>query len=107
MLKLVLIGLVAGLAPLVLFIGDTSREVVSGEVTSYSYLNVAAIIGGVLAVGCALLLIKLIRTALTMLLFVGLILLGGFQVVRGAGLLPDITNCESDTYKSLCTYTGD
>lgn len=107
LLKLSLIGVIAGLAPLVIFIGGTSRTVENGEVTSYSYLNVAAIIGGVVAVLCAVLLMKLVRTALTMLLSVGLVLLGAFQIVRGAGLLPDITSCESETYQSLCTYTGD
>lgn len=99
--KLTIWGAALGLLPFVVFIGATSYQVVNGDLTQYSYLNLAAIAGGVGAAGVAIALLRRgpsdtdSRPGWVLPVCVVLVLLGVFQVVRGVGVLPDLTGCVS------------
>jgi hypothetical protein len=103
--KLTIWGVVLGLLPFVVFLGLTSSTVENGEVTQYSYLNVAAIALGIAAVCVGVALVKRPPSAITahrrpgwaVSVGVVLALLGAFQVVRGVGVLPGITGCVSES----------
>lgn len=104
--KLTLWGAGLALLPFVVFVGATSYQVVNGEITQYSYLNLAAIAGGVGAVGVAIALLRRgpsendPRPGWVVPVCVALVLLGAFQVVRGVGVLPGITGCVSNSGSS-------
>jgi drug/metabolite transporter (DMT)-like permease len=103
--KLIIWGVVLGLLPFVVFLGATSSTVENGEVTSYQYLNLAAIALGIAAVCVGVALMRRSpnttaadrRPGWAVAVGVVLILLGAFQVVRGAGVLPGITDCVSES----------
>jgi hypothetical protein len=111
-IRLIIIGAVLGLAPFLIFIGSTSLTVENGVVTSYFYFNLAAIIGGIFALGMGIALAR--RDAETgawpprwvIPVCAALILLGAFQIVRGSGLLPGITGCTTESGTGgVCTAT--
>lgn len=101
--KLTAWGAALALLPFVIFIGATSYTVENGVITQYSYLNLAAIAGGITAVGIAIALVRRDpgsgerppRWAVLVCVLVAV--LGVFQVVRGVGVLPEITGCTSDS----------
>jgi len=103
--KLTIWGVVLGLLPFVVFLGLTSSTVENGEVTQYSYLNFAAIALGIAAVCVGIALVKRPPSAIAAYrrpgwaISVGVVLalLGAFQVVRGVGVLPGITECVSES----------
>jgi hypothetical protein len=110
-LKLTVWGLVLALAPIVVFVGATSYRAENGVVTEYSYLNLAAVAGGVAAAAIAVVLLRrdpggVARPAWVVPVCVLLLVLGAFQVVRGLGLFPGITGCEVETgLGGMCTPT--
>ena len=91
--KLTVWGAACALVPFVFFVGATSYQVTNGVLTDYSYLNVAAIVGGIAAacLGFALLshgpsaMAESTRPGWAVPVCVVLVLLGALQVVRGAG----------------------
>ena len=103
--KLTLWGAALGLLPFLIFVGATSYSMKNGVVTSYTYLNLAAIAGGIGAVCLGVALVRrgsrLVRTpprpGWAVPVCVALILLGVFQVVRGFGALPELTGCVSES----------
>lgn len=103
--KLTIWGTALGVLPFVVFVGATSYQLTNGVVTDYSYLNLAAIAGGIAAtcLGIALLtrgpsvMKEQPRPGWVVPVCVLLVLLGVFQVVRGVGVLPQVTGCVSES----------
>lgn len=99
--KLVISGAVLALVPFVIFLGFTQVSTSNGNVTSYSYLNVAAIVGGLIAIGLAVSSMRKPTPSAPAtpqawrMIAVAVALLGVVQVVRGLGVFPMITNCTS------------
>ena len=97
--KLTIVGVVLGLLPFVVFVGATTQTVENGVVTQSSYLNIAAVAGGIAAACIGIALLRRGPSAMSEDRRPGwaipvcalLLLLGAFQVVRGVGLLPVMT----------------
>ena len=110
---MIIVGLVLGLAPFIVFVGETFRTIENGAITRYLYLNYFAIGAGIAAVGIAIALLRrdpergerpprwVIPVCAV------LVLLGAFQVARGAGVFPGITGCTSETGSAgFCKASG-
>jgi hypothetical protein len=103
--KLTLWGTALGLLPFLIFVGATSYAMKNGVVTEYTYLNLAAIAGGIAAACVGVALVRRgprlaqtpPRPGWAVPVCVALVLLGVFQVVRGFGVLPEITGCVSES----------
>ena len=80
-----LIGLVAGLIPFVVRMGQSSYKEVNGEIVSYSYFDVAALIGGVVAIGCGT--VGWVSLEVSDVQARLVVLLGVVQLARGVGLV--------------------
>jgi hypothetical protein len=106
--KLTIGGLVACLLPFALFLGFTNTTSADGEVTSFTFVNIAAVAGGIVAVILAALMFVRrnghdrvpgwLRAASVLVALPGV-----FQVVRGVGVLPQVLDCRSaDTEAGFC-----
>lgn len=103
--KLSILGAVAALLPFVIFVGATSYQATNGKLTSYSYLNIAAIVGGVAAIFLAVALVRggpsvmseYRRPGWAIPVCVALVLVGALQVVRGVGVFPEVTGCVTES----------
>jgi hypothetical protein len=97
--KLTIVGVVLGVLPFFVFFGATSETVENGVVTQSSYLNIAAIAGGIAAVWAGFALLspgyraasEYRRPGWALPVCALLALLGALQVVRGLGLVPVFT----------------
>jgi hypothetical protein len=83
-------GLVAGLVPFVLSTSSSHTVTVNGVVTTASYRDMVAIVGGVVAIVCSL--IALVATRKSQIgsryAFPAVVLvLGAYQLARGFGML--------------------
>lgn len=87
-----IIGIVAALIPFFIFIGGTSISTENGQVVKSSYFNLIGVIGGIVAVIVAFGVIKLFdeeapEKFIHIAVFVCLLLLGGFQLLHGIGMI--------------------
>lgn len=105
--------LVIAAVPFVLPVTFETKELTNGELTSYSYLNLTALIGGFIAIGYAVRAFSAARaggelTATVGVLLALVVLLGAFQLVRGSGMVPHLTECTAEHSLDLCRpATGD
>lgn len=89
-------GIVAAALPFVCNFSSTTSSTVNGQVTSYQQTDFAAIGLGLLAIGIALSTMRLWSNTdpndlmKRRLVFVAVLALGAFQVVRGLGILTAI-----------------
>ncbi|MFH8371065.1 hypothetical protein [Streptomyces sp. NPDC018031] len=102
----VAIAVVAAL-PFLVPVTIESEEFTNGELTSYSYLDLTALVGGLVAVGYAFRARSAARvdgelTAKVKALLAVLVLVGVFQVVRGSGVVPHLTDCSAEYSLDLC-----
>jgi hypothetical protein len=112
-LKLIIAGVLLGLLPFVIFVGGETVSTENGEIVEYSYLNLAAVIGGIAAAGVGIALLRRDSErgerppGRVMAVGALVVLLGLFQIVRGFGFFPGITGCVSDTGSAgFCATTN-
>ncbi|KUJ33292.1 hypothetical protein ACZ90_71295 [Streptomyces albus subsp. albus] len=99
--------LLVAILPFVLEVTFETKETANGELTSYSYLNLTALLGGIIAIGYAAKVFFRARrdaglTPPVTLLLVLLSLVGVFQAVRGSGVVPMATECSAAHSLDLC-----
>ncbi|MFD4828418.1 hypothetical protein ACFWPV_00940 [Streptomyces uncialis] len=100
------IALVA-LLPFVLPLNIESRSVVNGELTSYSYLNITALVAAVVAISFTARTFSGLRhesrlTTTYKALLIALVVVSVFQLVRGSGVIPTVTECTASYSFDLC-----
>jgi hypothetical protein len=84
-----------------------SHQTVNGELTSYSYLNLTALIAGVIALGYTVRTYSGLRfeqrlTTTYKALLAALVVVAVFQLVRGSGVVPAVTECSASYSFDLC-----
>ncbi|MFD7549731.1 hypothetical protein [Streptomyces sp. NPDC059816] len=98
---------VVALLPFALPLTIGSHQTVNGELTSYSYLNLTALVAGAVALGYSVRTYSGLRFAqrLTITyraLLVALVVVALFQLVRGSGVVPAMTECSASYSLDLC-----
>ncbi|MER6916644.1 hypothetical protein ABT354_33755 [Streptomyces sp. NPDC000594] len=101
------VTLVVALLPFLLPIALEERTIVNGELTDYSYVNVTAIVAGLAALGYTYRTVASLRFRSAMnrtftALFAVLVVVALFQLVRGSGVIPAVTECSASYSLDLC-----
>ncbi|MGX2998855.1 hypothetical protein JNUCC64_32065 [Streptomyces sp. JNUCC 64] len=98
---------VVALLPFVLPLNLESHQTVNGELTSYSYLNLTALAAGLVALGFTVRTYSGLRfesrlTGSAKALLAALVVVAVFQLVRGSGVIPAVTECTASYSFDLC-----
>ncbi|GLF99105.1 hypothetical protein [Streptomyces yaizuensis] len=108
LVKRIAIGIaLVALLPFLLPVVIEQRNIVNGKLTEYTYLNFTAIVAGLASFGYAYRTFTDLRfqgrhqRVFTVLLAV-LVVLGLFQLVRGSGVVPAVTECSASFSLDFC-----
>lgn len=114
--------LCVAIIPLVVGLDVRSSTTVDGEITSYTYFSVPALLAGIIGIGCLIRLYSAARFTSratgsgtnasrpnrnVILLLALLAVVSVFQLVRGAGVVPSVTECTADYSFDLCIPATD
>ncbi|MEV8597265.1 hypothetical protein [Streptomyces sp. NPDC052012] len=124
--------LCVAIIPLVVGLGVRSSTEVDGEITSYTYFSVPALLAGIIGIGCLIRLYSAARFTAratgsatdgsgvndsranasrparnVVLLLALLAVVSVFQLVRGAGVVPSVTECTAEYSFDLCIPATD
>ncbi|MER5494352.1 hypothetical protein ACWD6I_09660 [Streptomyces sp. NPDC002454] len=98
---------VVAVLPFALPLAVESRQTVNGEITEFSYLNLTALVAGVVALGYAVRTYSGLRfaseaTTTHRVLLAVLVVVALFQLLRGSGVVPAVTECTASFSLDLC-----
>ncbi|GAB2990348.1 hypothetical protein GCM10023080_065170 [Streptomyces pseudoechinosporeus] len=105
--KMIYTTLGVAIIPLVVRFDSKSVTSVNGEITSYTYFSVSALLAGLVGIACLIRMYSTVRFSSslnknTALLLALLALVSLFQLVRGIGGVPSVTKCTAEYSLDLC-----